>query len=180
PVGGRGAGAELARLDDRPADQFGAADARGEAEVVLDPPRGPRLAAEHVALHHQRVQPLGGAVDRRAEPGRAAADDQQVDLFARRQLEADAEAPRELAFARPPQVDAARQPHQWDLLRGKIDDQGRRLDVLARVAQGVGEALAFRVLDQVTGRVVLGRPDDLDPDALLALQQFAALDEGRE
>ena len=99
PVGGRGAGAELARLGDRAAGQFGAADPGREAEVVLDPPRGPGLAAEHGALDHQRVEALRGAVDGGAEPGRPAADDQQVDLLARRQLEADPERPRELAVA---------------------------------------------------------------------------------
>ena len=179
-VGGRGAGGELARLGDRAADQFGAADPGREAEVVLDPPRRPGLAAEHVALDHQRVQALRGAVDRRAEPRRPAADDQQVDLFARRQLEADAERPRQLAVRRPPQVDAARQPHQRDLLRRQVGDQRCRLGVLVGVAPGVGEPLAFRVLGQVPGRVVPGRPDDLEADALDPLQHFAALDEGRE
>lgn len=38
PVGGRRAGAELARLGDRAAGELGAADSRWEAEVVLDPP----------------------------------------------------------------------------------------------------------------------------------------------
>ena len=65
------------------AGQLGAADAGREAEVVLDPARGARLAAEHGALDHQRVEPLRGAVDRGAEAGRPAADDEQVDLLAR-------------------------------------------------------------------------------------------------
>ena len=117
PVGGGGAGAELARLGDGAAGQLRAADPRREAEVVLDPARGPGLAAEHGALDHQRVEPLGGAVDGGAEPGRAAAEDQQVDLLAVGQLQPDPQRPRELAVARPLQLGAARQPHQRQLLR---------------------------------------------------------------
>src|SRR5439155_16635611 len=90
-VGGRGSGAELARLTDGAAGELGAADAGGEAEVVLDPARRSRLAAERRALDDQRVEPLGGAVDGGGEAGRAAADDEQVDLLARRQLAADPE-----------------------------------------------------------------------------------------
>ena len=40
--------------------------------------------------------------------------------------------------------------------------------------------LASGVLDQVAGRAILRRADDLDPDPLLFLQHFAPLDEGRE
>ena len=115
-VRGRRAGAELARLGDRPAGQLGAADPGREAEVVLDPPRGARLAAEHGALDEQRVEALRGAVDGGAEPGRAAADDEQVDLLPLRQLEPDAQRPRELAVARPAQLVAAGQPHQRQLV----------------------------------------------------------------
>ena len=99
-VGRRRAGAELARLGDRAAGQLGAADPGREAEVVLDPARGAGLAAEHGALDEQRVEALRGAVDGGAEAGRAAADDQQVDLLALAQLEADPQRPRELAVAR--------------------------------------------------------------------------------
>src|SRR4051794_6900397 len=72
PIGRGGASAELARLGDGAARQLAAGDPRREAEVVLDPPRGPRLAAEHGALDHQRLEPLRGAVDRGAEAGRPA------------------------------------------------------------------------------------------------------------
>ena len=94
-----------------------AADPGREAEVVLDPPRGPGLAAEHGALDDQRVEALGGAVDGGAEAGRAAADDQQVDLLARLQLEPDPQRPRELAVARPPQLAAAGEADERDLVR---------------------------------------------------------------
>jgi len=180
PVGGRGAGGELARLDDRAADQFRAADPGGEAKVVLDPPRGPRLPAEHVALDHERVEALGGAVDRRAEPRRAAADDQQVDLFALGQLQPDPERSRKLAFARPVQVAAARQSHQRQPLCLQVGDQSRRLGVGAGVAPEVGEPLPARVLDQFAGRLIIGRADDVDADPFAVLQAFAPLHEGGE
>src|SRR5664279_2230541 len=44
----------------------------------LDPRRGARLPAGRLALHEQRPEPLGGAVDGGREAGRAAADDDEV------------------------------------------------------------------------------------------------------
>ena len=71
----RRARVELARLGDRPARQLRAGDPRREPEVVLDPPRRARLAAERGALDDERLEALGRAVDGGAEPGRTAADD---------------------------------------------------------------------------------------------------------
>jgi len=73
------AGAELPRLADGADRQLRTADAGRKAEVVLDPPRGSRLAAESAVLDHERVQPLRCPVDGGAEAGRAAPDDEQVD-----------------------------------------------------------------------------------------------------
>ena len=98
-VGRRGARVELPRLGDRAARELGAADPGREAEVVLDPARRPGLAAERGALDDQRVEAFGGAVDRGREPRRAGADDQQVDLLARRELEPDPEGAQHLAGA---------------------------------------------------------------------------------
>ena len=114
-VGTGGPGAELPRLRDRAAGQLGAGDAGGKAEIVLDPPRRARLPAERGALDEERVESLGGAVHRRAQAGRPTADDQQVHLLARRELEADPQRPRELAIARVLQLRAAREPHQRQL-----------------------------------------------------------------
>ena len=111
-VRGRGARVELARLGDRAARELGAADAGGEAEVVLDPTRRPGLAAERGALDDERVEPFGGAVDRGREACRAGADDQQVDLLARRELEPDPESAQHLAGARTVQLSSAGQPHE--------------------------------------------------------------------
>src|SRR5262249_61516113 len=95
-VGRRRTPADLARLRDRAAGQLGARDSGREAEVVLDPAGRSRLAAERRALHDERLEPLGGAVDRRAEAGRAAADDEQVDLLAGREVQTDPEPARDL------------------------------------------------------------------------------------
>ena len=57
-VGARDPRIELARLRRGAADEFGAADARGEAEVVLDPARRSRLPADGGALEYQGVEPL--------------------------------------------------------------------------------------------------------------------------
>jgi len=53
-----GARVELARLGDCAARELGAADACGEAQVVLDPSRRPSLATERGAFDDQRVEPF--------------------------------------------------------------------------------------------------------------------------
>ena len=67
-----------------PVGELGAGDAVGEAEVVLDPRALPGLAAGGVPLDEHGAQALRRAVDRRAQPGRAAADDDEVVEVARR------------------------------------------------------------------------------------------------
>ena len=129
-VGRGGAGAELPRLRDRPGRELGAADAGREAEIVLDPARRARLAAEPAALDDERVEPLGRSVDGRAETRRAAPDDHEVDLLARSELEPDAERPGHLAGRRIAQLRAAGQAHQWQLVVTKAFDQRDRRDVL--------------------------------------------------
>src|SRR5262249_24615030 len=151
-----------------------------EAEVVLDPPRGSRLAAEHGALDDQRVEPLGGAVDGSAEAGGPTADDEQVDLLSRLQLEADPERARELAVARPAQLDAARKPRQRQVLGLAPRDQRRRLLAVGGVGPGEGEALAPGEVEQPSRLLGVARAEDLDPDPLALLQQLAPLHEGCE
>ena len=88
-------GAEAAGLVGRPLGEVGALEAAREAEVVLDPARLAGLAARGLALDHDGAQPLGRAVDGRGEPGRAAADDDEVVVVEAR-LVGDAEALGEL------------------------------------------------------------------------------------
>ncbi len=88
-AGGQDLGAELGRLPPGPVGELGAGDPVGEAEVVLDPGALPGLPAGRRALHQHGPQPLGGPVHGRAEPGRAAADhDEVVEVGRRRRRQA--------------------------------------------------------------------------------------------
>ena len=166
-VRGRGARVELARLGHGAARQLGAADARGEAEVVLDPPGRPGLAAERGALHDERVEPFGGAVDRGREACRAGAHDQEVDLLARLQLEPDPERAQHLAGAGTAQLASAGQPHQR---QGAAPGRGR-------VLPGVREPVRACEIEDPHRRLGAHRADDLEADPLHGLQRLAAGDE---
>ena len=83
-AGGQHLGAELGRLPPGPVGELRAGHPVGEAEVVLDPGALAGLAAGRGPLDQHGPQPLGGAVDRRAEAGRAAADDDEVVEVGRR------------------------------------------------------------------------------------------------
>ena len=181
-VGRCGAGAELPRLRDRPGGELGAADAGREAEVVLDPARRTRLAAEAAALDDERVEPFGGAVDGGTEPRRAATDDNEIDLLARGELEADAERPRHLTGRRIAKVGAAGQPDEWQLVVTEPFDRCDRRHVLrvARVQPVRGQPVAAGEIDHPPRRVGRLRPDDVHADARAALQPLAARDERRE
>ncbi len=98
-LGGEDLDAEAARLVQRAPGEVGAAESAGEAEVVLDPRALPGLPAGRVALDHQRLQPLGGSVDRGGQAGRAAADDDQVvEGQLRLRLEADLLGDRDVGW----------------------------------------------------------------------------------
>ena len=71
-------GPELLRLAACAARQLSSADALGEAEEVLDHRRVRSLAARHVALEHDRRQPVGRCVHGRGESRRPGADDREV------------------------------------------------------------------------------------------------------
>ena len=118
---------------DRAARKLRAADPGREPEVVLDPPRRAGLAAERGALDHERVEPLRGAVDRGSEPGRAAADDEQVDVLAPRELATDPERPQHLAVGGPAQLRTAGQPYQREAAGVQVGDKRRGLGIVWRV-----------------------------------------------
>ena len=75
---GQNLDAEALGLGDGAAGQVRAAEAVGEAQIVLDARRRARLAAGGLALDHHGVQALGRPVDGGGQPRRAAADDDQV------------------------------------------------------------------------------------------------------
>ena len=70
--------AELLRLRVRAAGELLARNAGRETEIVLDPRARAGLAARRVRLQDQHVQPFRRAVDRRREPRRPGADDDDV------------------------------------------------------------------------------------------------------
>src|SRR5918997_4426123 len=74
-------GAELSRLERRPPGEIRTGEARRKAEVVLYPRARARLTAGGEALDHERGEALGGGVDRRGEPGRAAAEHHDVEAL---------------------------------------------------------------------------------------------------
>ena len=173
--------AELARLRDGAAGQLGAGDPGREAEVVLDPPRRARLAAERRALDDERVQALRRAVDGRAEAGGAAADDQQVDLLARRKLEADPERARDLARRRAAQVGPAGEPHERQARRVELRDQRRGLRSSCAGSRQVNGSRLLRAKSSI--RIVAAEecgPTISTPMPCDVLQRLAPRDERRE
>ena len=180
-IGRRSTGVELARLGDRAAGQLVAADPGREAEVVLDPPRGARLAAEPEALDHERLEALGGAVHGGPEPRRPAADDRQVDALAVAELEPDPERARELAdwSARTARCPPGRRTSgRRSASTSSIGEATS--GSLGRVDEAVGDPRALHPLDRSPRRLRSHRADDLDPDPVAALERLAAADEGRE
>ena len=79
--------------------QLAAAEAAGEAEVVADQRARAGLAADGARVEHGRPQPLRGAVDRRAQPGGAGADDDEIGLV-RVELGRETERPGQLGGSR--------------------------------------------------------------------------------
>ena len=71
-------GSEPQRLHARALGEPHTGDAAREAQVVADHRAGPRLAADRLGLDDDRVQPLGGAVDRSRQARRSGADDDEV------------------------------------------------------------------------------------------------------
>ncbi len=83
--GGQHLGAELGGLPAGPVGQLRSGHPVREAQVVLDPRALPGLPAGRELLDQHGPQPLGRAVHRGAQPGRAAADhDQVVEVLGRR------------------------------------------------------------------------------------------------
>jgi hypothetical protein len=86
---------------DRPADWPANVTLTGrEPEVVLDPARRARLAAQRRAFHDQRLQTFGCPVDRRSQAGRTGPDHDEIDLLARGEFETDPQHAGHLAAGR--------------------------------------------------------------------------------
>ena len=137
-------GAEPARLIGAAPREVRAAEPTREPEVVLDAAGLAGLAAGRLALDHHRAQALGRAVDGRRQPGRPAADDDQVVVLGGR-LAGDAQALGQLehggAFEhravleqrhRQPGVVHARHLQELAALAVALDVHPARRDAVAR------------------------------------------------
>ena len=115
-------------------------------------------------------RPFGGAVHRGREACRTAADDQEVDLLARRELEPDPESAQHLAGAGTAQLSSAGQPHE----------RQRAAPGRSRLIPGERQPVRAREIEHPHRRLGSVRADDLEADPLHALQRLAAGDEGGE
>ena len=113
------------------------------------------MTTERGALHDERLQALRGAVHRRPEPSRAAADDDEVDVLMGRELEPDAQRPRHLAARRVAQGDATGQANERKLVRTERSDElgGRGIVGVLRIAPGVRQPVARGEVDDVPRRL---------------------------
>ena len=118
----------------------------------------------------ERVEPLGGAVDRGGEARRAGTHDQQVDLLPGRELEPDPERAQHLAGARTAQLSPAGQPHERQRAPA-----GRGF-----LPPAVGQPVRARELEHPHRRLRTVRADDLEADPLHALQRLTPRDERGE
>src|SRR3954453_1692583 len=148
-------GAELSRLKRRPPGELGTGEARREAEVVLYPGARARLTARGEALDHERAEALGGRVDRRGEPGRAAAEHHDVQALA-----VDLRSYPELSGDRhhrrsPDHAVRADQDRALGLPDAKPFDQGPAVGVGGEVVPGEGNEVALQELPYGEG---LSRP----------------------
>ena len=171
------AGAELLRLDDGSAGQLRAGDPRGEAQVVLDPGRGPRLAARRHRIQHDGGQALRGAVDGGGQPGRAGADDDQVAGDRARARVEQADAAGQLGVARVAQHLLPPPDHHRRVLGldTQLAEQLLGLLVPLQVDPAVRQEVAGGELQQPPGVGREARADD--PEANTELDQDRAADE---
>ena len=112
--------AELLRLHQGPLGQVAAGDAGREPEVVLDARAGAGLSAGRDHVDAQGSQPLGRAVDRGGQPGRAAADDDEVEAAVGQVADGQAEVLGQRTRRRPAQH-RSRHDHDGKLGRGDAE-----------------------------------------------------------
>ena len=147
--------AELRRLSPGPVGELGAGHTVREAEVVLDAGALPGLATGGLPLDEHGPQTLGRPVDRAAQPGRAAADhDQVVEVGGGGGGEADRRG--DLGLRRRLQHRAVRRNQHRDVVgrrARRLEQAGAvgLLDVVPAVRDGVAG-------QEVAGGERLGRP----------------------
>ena len=136
--------AELPRLDRRPLRELPAGEARGEAQVVLDPGRRCRLPAGGDRFQRHRREPLRRAVDRGGETRRPGADHEQVGHRFHPPRPAQPERRCQLRVRGVPQHDLAAADHDRRLLGRDLErpQQPLGVGIVLEVDPGVGNAVA--------------------------------------
>ena len=128
-TGGVQPGAEPHRLNGGPPGESFAGDAVRKPRVVLDPRARAGLAADRHGVQRDRAQALRRAVDRGGEPGRAAADDDQIEHVARGRVERQPEVLGERR-RRGAAQGLRGGDHRRDVLRGEPHAREQLVDVL--------------------------------------------------
>ena len=77
-LGGEDFDPEALSLGAKAVGELGAGDPFGEAGEVIEPLRDARLAANAAAFDDEDIQPFARGIERSRQPGRAAADDNEV------------------------------------------------------------------------------------------------------
>jgi hypothetical protein len=123
----------------------GAGQPLGETEVVLDRRALAGLTAGCLPLDDDSAEPLGGGVNRRGQPGRAAADNADV-VQRLLGLGADAHGVGEVQRGGRPQVRAVRNEHQGQVVHGRAGqlDQAARLGVPVDLEPRVRDVVAVQ------------------------------------
>jgi hypothetical protein len=130
-----------------PVGQVGAGDPVGEPGVVLDFAADPGLAAEGAGIHDNSVDAFPGGVDSGRQPGRSAADDNQVvGASIRREGKADAACQR--FVARVHLMSPVRVDHRWDDLPAALQllEPPESFGVLINVDTGVADPVGSEEL----------------------------------
>src|SRR5439155_26305215 len=133
--------AELLRLIVGARHEGQAADAGRKAEIVLDPPRCARLAAEGAAGEDQHREPLRRRIDGGGKPRRPRANDRDVVDLRGIEGSNEAEATRELHLARIAEELPAGAEDDRQVLAVEVKTFEQRL----RVGVGVRVELVVRV-----------------------------------
>ena len=170
PVEARQHRVEAARLERRGAGQLRTRDPGGEPEVVLDAAAHARLPARPPRLGDEGAQALRAAGDGRGQPGRPAAEDDQVEALPV-DVGAQAEVPRHLrrgGIAEDPVVP----DEDGRLLAGDVEPLQDlvRVGVEVEVVEAQGDEVALQQVAHLEGapRAPLGdQAQDAVPGALV-------------
>ena len=140
------------------------------------------MTAQTCAVDEQRVQAFRSAIDRRAQTGRTSANNEQVSLLAGGKLAPYAQRPGQLTWGRAFEFEAAGQPDHGQLCLVEALHQCRRRGIVSvlGIAPGEDKAVAAREVDDPHRRLGRLRSDDLQAEAVDALETFTARDERRQ